>query len=597
MTLACTARALTLLVAVGTLLYGQRDPRSVGEAAPIWVVDALALDAAGRPVTDLAPGDFEVTLGGKTRKITAFTRFDTVLHSARSAQGLEPALALTPEENRRIFVVVVDDVGLSPEGIVAVRATLRDLAGSVTASGGRLAILRAGGGNGVLRQLSGDSRILTNAIDEIRYLGRADSPASAGRATWQALTFALDGLAETAGRKVVAVLTENPCAPAPPGAVGSDVHHAAHAAGAAVYTLRPGGTAIGEPAATCPLASLAHDTGGLFGGELRTVLEQEQIYYAIGIAQDEDVIDPTGRWSAAKPAEVKALRSGITLRPRQGYVRYVPAADSLLPESYPVVYNRALRSPFAGFALRTRLSATLVDQRDTAIVQAHLFVDPHDLTFTRDLEGTYHGGAFLGFMVYKENVRTPKPIEREVRLNLKAAEMQTALSKGFLTSFEMSLPGPGDWQILAVVADEGSDRTGSAAQFLEVPVMRQNQFRIGGLLLPGDTADPTARRFRRDDTLTYRFTTMNEVAADRKASLEMQTKVLSGTSVVLNGAPLPISFEESPRGSHRQISGTLKLNDLVPPGDYLLQVTVRDLLAPANLPATATQVIDFQVRQ
>jgi hypothetical protein len=412
------------------------------------------------------------------------------------------------------------------------------------------------------------------------------------------LTFTLAGLADFAGRKVVAVLTENPCAPAPLGAASSDIRHAAHVAGAAVYTLRPGAAAIGEPSASCPLASLARDTSGQFGGGLADVMAQEQNYYAIGISQDDDVIDPMGRWSAAKPAEVKVLRAGVTLRPRLGYVQYVPAADSLVPELYSVIYNRALRSPFASYGLRTRLSAVMIDHRDTPMAQANVLLDPRDLTFTRDLEGVYHGDAMIGVIVYREYMRTPDPKLRELKLILKPDEMRLALDKGILTKFEMSLPGPGAWQVQGVVADSGSDRIGSAAQFIDAPDLRQNRFGIGGLLLIGEAQpDPTARSFRQDETLVFGYTSINEGTEDRKASLEMQTKVLSGTRTVLEGAVFPISFEEAPRGSHRQIGGKLALSNRLPPGDYLLQVTVRDLLAPASRPNTATQVIDFQVRQ
>jgi hypothetical protein len=175
--------------------------------------------------------------------------------------------------------------------------------------------------------------------------------------------------------------------------------------------------------------------------------------------------------------------------------------------------------------------------------------------------------------------------------------MQTAMKDGVITTFEMSLPGPGAWQVHGVVADKGSDRIGTAAQFIDMPDLRQNRFAIGGLLLTGDgMLDPTARSFHQGDTLVFGFSSINEVTADRKASLEMQTKVLSGTRTLLEGALFPIAFEEAPRGTHRQISGKLTLNDRVPPGDYLLQVTVRDVLAPASRPNTSVQVIDFQVR-
>jgi len=432
----------------------------------------------------------------------------------------------------------------------------------------------------------------------LHYLSRASGPASAGRATWLALASALDGLADFPGRKVVTVLTENPCGPAPAGAASSDIRHAAHVAGAAVYTLRPGGAVMGEVAASCPLASLARDTGGHFGGAPGDVMAQEQRYYAIGIAQDEDVIDPLGRWSAAVPAEIKVLREGVVLRSRLGYMRYVPAADSLLPEPYTAVYNRALRSPFASSGLRTRLSTAMIGVRATPVVQASVFLDAHDLTFTRDLEGVFHGGVMLGLVAYREYIRTPDLKQRELSLTLKPDEMRQALNKGILTTVEISLPAPGAWQVQGIVADRGSDRIGSAAQFIEVPDLTQNRFGIGGLSLIGDGhTDPTVRSFRQNETLVFEYTSINESTVDRKASLEMRTNVLSGTRTVREGAIFKISFEEALRGAHRQIAGKLTLNDLLAPGYYLLEVTVRDVLAPAGRPNTATQVIDFQVRQ
>jgi hypothetical protein len=51
------------------------------------------------------------------------------------------------------------------------------------------------------------------------------------------------------------------------------------------------------------------------------------------------------------------------------------------------------------------------------------------------------------------------------------------------------------------------------------------------------------------------------------------------------------------RGAHQQISGHLVLDSQIGPGDYVLQVTVRDMLAPPGEPRTATQFTDFQVRE
>jgi hypothetical protein len=58
-----------------------------------------------------------------------------------------------------------------------------------------------------------------------------------------------------------------------------------------------------------------------------------------------------------------------------------------------------------------------------------------------------------------------------------------------------------------------------------------------------------------------------------------------------------VGFAAVARGAHQQISGHLVLDSQIGPGDYVLQVTVRDMLAPPGQPRTATQFTDFQVRE
>ena len=159
-------RRLAALLTCAWMAFGQRSRPAAPPpaAAPNpWVVDAVALDAAGRPVADLTAEDFEVVQGGRARQITNFTWFDTRLHMAVSRPGQSaqlPALDLLPDEIRRNIVVVVDDLGLSPAGVNAVLGALKSFIGSSMSPGDRMAILRSSGGSGVLQQLTGDKRIL-----------------------------------------------------------------------------------------------------------------------------------------------------------------------------------------------------------------------------------------------------------------------------------------------------------------------------------------------------------------------------------------------------------------------------------------------------
>src|ERR1035437_9580630 len=83
-------RRLAALLTCALMAFGQRSRPVAPPAAPApnpWVVDAVALDASGRPVADLTAEDFEVVQGGSARKITNFTWFDTRLHTAVSRTG------------------------------------------------------------------------------------------------------------------------------------------------------------------------------------------------------------------------------------------------------------------------------------------------------------------------------------------------------------------------------------------------------------------------------------------------------------------------------------------------------------------------------
>ena len=328
-------RRLAALLACAWMSFGQRNAPAAPSSAALnpLVTDAIAVDAAGRPVTDLAAGDFEVVQDGRVVKITNFTWFDTRLHTAvsRSSQAEQlPALDLLPDEIRRNLVVVVDDLGLSPAGINGVRKTLAGfLAGSMS-SGDRMAILRSSGGFGVRQQLTGDARKLSDAIGDIRYLGGGTSAAAAGSAYWLTMRWALDGLRDFAGRKVVVLFSENPGVPGPWDHVAADAARAAHAAAAAVYAVHPLAEAAGG-AAVPPgaLESLARDTGGLFCTDFARVLENEQGYYAIGFqpeASPGDAADASTRWSPTKPAVLKVRRRGCSGALPRGFPQ--PAAAS-----------------------------------------------------------------------------------------------------------------------------------------------------------------------------------------------------------------------------------------------------------------------------
>ena len=609
------SRRLAALLTCALMAFGQRSrPNAPAPAAAPdpWVVDALALDANGSPVTDLTAADFELVQGGRSRKITNFTWFDTRLHMAVTRPAQLEALALLPDDIGRNLVVVVDDLGLSPAGIDAVCGTLKTFLADSMSSGDRMAILRSSEGTGVLQQFTGDKRILLNAIDGIRYLGGGTSAVVAGGASWLTLVYALHGLRDFPGRKVVVLFSENPGAAGLLDPTVTAVAYAAHAAAAAVYALNPlspvPGLTAGLPG---PVQALTRDTGGWFGGDFAQVLRNEQGYYAIGFQPEEDnSADLSGSRPPAAFAQLKVLRPGVLVRSRAGYISHRPQVEFPAPVEHRVLLNTALRSPFAAADIRVRLTALFSTySKDGFSVDAVVLFDAHDFSFIHDSEDRYRGSVHLGMAAYRDDGRSTILLEREFPFNLRPAEYRFCLEHGLRSTFQMKMPGPGVWQIRAVVADSTSDRLGSATRFVEIPDVPQGGLALSGLSLrgaspapdnapPDPRADPAVRVFKPGQTCVFRSTVFNPLTGpDKQSALQVQSRIFAAGLVVMDGKPERVAFGEASDGSRRQISGPIKLDPQMAPGDYILQVIVQDLLAPPGQPRTATQFIDFQVRK
>jgi VWFA-related protein len=597
------------------MAFGQRsrpDAPAPAAAPDPLVVDALALDANGRPVTDLTAADFELTQGGRSRKIASFTWFDTRMQTSVTRPEQAEALELLPDEIGRNLVVVVDDLGLSPEGIDEVCGTLKAFLADSMSSGDRMAILRASEGSGALQQLTGDKRILLKGIDGIHYLGGGTSPAGAGGASWLTLVYALQGLRDFPGRKVVVLFSENPGAAGPPDAAVTAVAYAAHSAAAAVYALDPlspaPGLTAGPPG---PMQALARDTGGWFGGDFAQVLRNEQGYYAIGFQPEEDnSAELSGSLPPPTFAQLKVLRPGVTVRSRAGYISHRRQVEFPAPVERRVLLNTALRSPFAAADIRVRLTALFSTySKDGFSVDAVVLFDAHDFSFIHDSEDRYRGTVHLGIAAYRDDGRSTILFERGFQFNLRPAEYHFCLDHGLRSTFQTKMPGPGAWQIRAVVSDSTSDRIGSATRFVEIPDVPQGGLALSGLSLrgapaaadstpPDPRADPAVRIFKPGESCVFRSTVFNPLTGpDKQSALQVQSRIFAAGRVAMDGKPERVTFGEAPDGPRRQISGPIKLDPLMAPGDYVLQVIVQDLVAPPGQPRTATQFIDFQVRE
>jgi VWFA-related protein len=191
----------------------------------------------GKPVPNLRAEDFEIYEDGRRQNITSFAFISNVSPRAlttapdKTEAGVPPGVPPAPvklDVPHRTIALVVDDLGLSIESMNQVRRQLRQFINEQMQPNDLVAIIRTGGGIGALQQLTNDPRLLTRAVDQLRWnvCSRLNSvfphygqaltklewencdPYSASN-TKRAFHIILDGLARIPGRKSMVIMSDD----------------------------------------------------------------------------------------------------------------------------------------------------------------------------------------------------------------------------------------------------------------------------------------------------------------------------------------------------------------------------------------------------
>jgi VWFA-related protein len=139
-------------------------------------VDAV-VTKDGKQVTNLTADDFEIFEDGKRQAITSFAFISNVPDAApqpvakdtKKPAAVVPFGPVKPNETRRTMAIVVDDLGLSAESMHQVKRQLRKFVTEQLQPNDLVAIIRTSGEMGALQQFTNDKRILTRAVDQLRW--------------------------------------------------------------------------------------------------------------------------------------------------------------------------------------------------------------------------------------------------------------------------------------------------------------------------------------------------------------------------------------------------------------------------------------------
>ncbi len=371
------------------------------------------------------------------------------------------------------------------------------------------------------------------------------------------------------------------------------------------------------------MAQLVQDTGGLFIHDrnridraLVTVVDDGDGYYLIGYQPDEATIAEmkTGN-SKYHKIQVRVKRPGLHVRTRS---RFFSTPEVFSPPNLMARKERiedAMRSPFASGSLRVRLTALFSQTKDEKpCINALLHFGAAQLSFAQEPGGWRKASVEIVAGLYDSNGQQIEFADKAWSLQLKDQSYENAKRNGI--SFLMRLPvrESGAYQMRLVLRDSASGQFGSASQFIEIPDVRKNRLALSGIILASNQSEAKAtedrvegmmedsgsngtaavRVFKPGTPIAWAYQILNaKNDKDQKPKLQMQIRLYHEGREIYARKPSEMAVAASGSSKRMIAADQLKLNQL-PPGYYVLQVAVKDLLAEEK-DQMAVQSIDFEV--
>lgn len=370
---------------------------------------------------------------------------------------------------------------------------------------------------------------------------------------------------------------------------------------------------IGELAASQDgLNALAVDTGGkaFFNtGRLteavNAALDETSNYYLLAwrpASEDQKV-------AGFKRVEVSiAGRPDLTVRMPRGFLVGDPKASEKTPAepaNLPVAAKgadqaiiSALTNPVARTALPTALSVSFIDVPNTGpvlTVATQMATDV--LGYGADAKQA--ASINVGGIVLNDQGKQAGGFKN--KLTVTPSTNTSVQHPGVIYSHKIPLK-PGIYQVRVAASDEKSGRVGSAAKWIEIPDLASKKLTLSSLMLGGQfiganqqagTGEQVQfsvdRRFPKGANLTF-LTFIYNALASPSPDLEAQIKIVRNGQAVVTSPILKVPIDAATDPARISYGANVGLRAL-PPGRYMLDVTITDKLAKAS----TSQQIAFEI--
>ena len=366
------------------------------------------------------------------------------------------------------------------------------------------------------------------------------------------------------------------------------------------------------------MATLAEETGGLFfhntndlGRAMTGAANDQDGYYLIAFSLNETTMAKARKDDGKiHKLSIKVRKPGLNVRYRKSFMG--------APDSQPVVQKdpmiSAMQSPFRALEIPVKLTPLYMDDgKGGSMIRAFLSVDPSHLQFTddpaaaddKDQSPWKKAVADQMLVLYDQRGVAVESLSQTHTIRLRRTAMENAMKNGVIQIFDVPVKQPGPHQLRAAMMDMATKKTGSSSQFVFVPDLKNKQLAMSdvGVLTEAfleaksNTGSPGSRMFHGGDKLIYTAYIYNAKAMKEgdKSNLESQVILYREGKVVFTGSRTPYQPSGFVEGKPLTISGSLKLAEKIAPGEYIVQVAIRDLEAPKKH-QFAVRTAEFEVR-
>lgn len=366
---------------------------------------------------------------------------------------------------------------------------------------------------------------------------------------------------------------------------------------------------------------LADATGGRFYRNsnkldipVRRALDSEQGYYLLAYEPAED----TFRGKRYNNIEIKVNRPNLIVKSRAGFYGTVDQPLQEKRSSGNELYD-AIAAPIPQAGMDLRLTAYFGNTPSEGnYVRSLIHLQGDDITFVDDTPGFKKAVFDVVAVTMDERNKVVDEFSRTHTFKVEAAATEIIKKNGLIYSTDVPITKPGIYNFRVAIRDVRSKMIGSSSQVVEIPDLKKGKLFLSGLtmcqidstgkfMIPGQvkpenalamtgmTGVPAIRQFQPPAALAYSYVIYNAQLdqTTQMPKISAQMKLFKDGVLIADGKLLPVTFQKQADWSRILDYSKLGIDTAVAPGDYTLQLIIKDELAAKD--GVASQWVDFEV--